>query len=215
MRKHLAASVILILAFSLSASADSLTPVVPANPGQTVTYHIDFAGTFWNGEKQAFQRDITLTRNDGDKVAVEFDGQQNSIASGSVQTDGSIAFSDLAKLSAINSAAVILHNVPTSFKQGDSWQMTVPIFSGASIIAVPMKVTVAKIVGSQTELQATGTKTAMATYSGFTTPIDLSVQAAILLANGAFSQSQFALQEVVRAGPQEQTLKWGWKLSAK
>ncbi|HEY0384221.1 MAG TPA: hypothetical protein VGC72_18685 [Candidatus Elarobacter sp.] len=191
----------------------SLLPTV----GSTAKFHIAFDGHFWNGQKRAFQHDVALARTGSDALTSTVTGPDLAApeaGAGTVAANGRLTAADgRNRFASFNAVAAMIAGAPAAPKAGDSWTSRMPVDTNdVQWVEIPVTVKVASADGDRIVLQVTGTASDTMTYSGFTMPIDVNVRGAASFANRVFSRADFAVEEVVHAGPQTQSLGWQWSL---
>jgi hypothetical protein len=187
--------------------------------GSALSYHIVFDGSFWNGAKTAFARDVQLTALGGGAVRVVSTGPAHDdgvTAQGTLRKSGEIDVTGASdRVRSFNTVVQVLSAAPPSIERGTSWSASVPMQFNDTDATVDFPVTV-KAVSDDANgliLQGTGTQTISTTYGGYPVPIDVDVQFAMRLTKNGFDRCDFAATELVHAGPQTQTLSWKWAMT--
>ena len=191
-----------------------------AAPDAVAAYHLHFDGSFWNGQVKKYEHDITLTSTAGTGVRavvakqetsqrVEFTAKRNA--------DGTLDSSNPGEqLGAYNTAARLVSAASASPGAGAQWdaKIPVPLIDGSNV-DVPVHAKVVSADGDRVVVQATGTHAASVTYNGFTVPLEFTITLASSFAGGKFQRLDYAVDEVVHAGPQTQTMHWTASLEAR
>jgi hypothetical protein len=92
-----------------------------------------------------------------------------------------------------------------------------PIHTGqhaTDITQVPVSATITKVDGDSVTIAASGTKSAMVTYGGYTNMVDLTIQVAAQFSGGSLQRADYKATDDVHAGPLSQELHWTWSLAA-
>jgi hypothetical protein len=187
--------------------------------GSALSYHVVFDGSFWNGAKTAFARDVQLTALGGGQVRVVSTGpahDDGSTAQGTLRKNGEIDAAGASdRVRSFNTVVQVLSTAPAAIVLGTSWSASVPMQFNDTDATADFPVTV-KVVADDAGgliLQGTGAQTVQTTYGGYPVPIDVDVRFAMRLTKNGFDRCDFAASEVVHAGPQTQTLSWKWAMA--
>jgi hypothetical protein len=189
----------------------------PQDRGAAVTYHIAFDGHFWNGEKRAFENDISFVRS-GDRTldaTVTSAGAPSRSFAATLADGGTLVAPDGADhVIGFNTIAALVAHAPADLHPGARWNAEIATPSGASgSVLVPFDVRVASVDGTRTVVEATAGFATSSTYSGFDVPLDYDIRVSAAFDAGRFSRADYAASEVIHAGPQTQTMTWTWSLA--
>lgn len=209
-------------AASLAATGIALASPAPSllrpETGSAIGYHVVFDGSFWNGAKTAFARDVRLTVIDGGAVRVVSAGPAKddaATAQGTLRKNGEIDVHGASdRVRSYNTIVQILRTAPASIEPGSTWSATVPMQFSDTDVTTDFPIVVKAVADpSGLVLQGTGAQTVSTTYGGYSVPIDVDVRLALRLTKNGFDRCDFAASEVVHAGPQTQTLSWKWAMT--
>ncbi|HYW53405.1 MAG TPA: hypothetical protein VFF00_07155 [Candidatus Elarobacter sp.] len=207
------------LAATGAALAAPAPPLLHAETGSALAYHVVFDGSFWNGAKTAFARDVRLTVLGGGAIGVVSAGPAKDDAAnaqGTLRKNGEIDVRGASdRVRSYNTIVQILRTAPASIEPGSTWTASVPMQFNDTDATADFPVTVKAVSDpSGLVLQGTGAQTITTTYGGYSVPIDVDVRLALRLTPNGFDRCDFAASEVVHAGPQTQTLSWKWAMTA-
>ena len=209
------------LAMPASASSSPLS-IGPKLVDASVTYHVDFDGHFWNGEKRAFSDDVRFERKAGDTIRGTMlphtaDAKPGETFSGRLADDGSIVDTTGGEhVIGFNSVAALAANAPADLHVGSAWKTQIATPTGpSSSVPIPFDVSVVSLSGGRAVLQALAVYTAKTSYGGYDVPLDFTIKIAAAFQDGAFARADYAASEVIHAGPQTQTLGWTWSLQSR
>jgi hypothetical protein len=211
----LAASV----AMTIGAFADSPHALLARAPGSTVSYNVQFDGSFWNGQRITFDRTATVSIAQDGAVAFVSTGKgpnDNATLAGALQSDGTISAKDTSgRLDTYNTVAGILQGAPATLQAGAVWNGQIPIETGdaGQVSYLPVQLKVVSSDNGTSIVQGTGSQSLTASYSGYTIPVDVTAKFALRLTPTGFDRCDFAATEVVHAGPQTQTMQWSWHMT--
>jgi hypothetical protein len=213
---------ILSAALALPASAASPLSIGPKLVDTSVTYHVDFDGHFWNGEKRAFSDDVTFERKAGDTIRGTMvphtaGAKPGETFSGRLADDGRIVDTTGGEhVIGFNSVAALAANAPADLHVGSAWKTQIATPTGpSSSVPIPFDVSVVSLGGGRAVLQALAVYTTKTSYGGYDVPLDFTIKIAASFQDGAFARADYAASEVVHAGPQTQTLGWTWSLHSR
>jgi hypothetical protein len=204
----------------VTSAANALASPIAIAPGAQASYHTVFDGTFWNGQRLAFTRDLLVSAAADGSVAVRTTGTAAGDAAtttGTLKPDGTIvAAHDGDRVDGYNTLVAVLAKAPAQIHPGDSWTATVPVrYSPTQSFDLPLKVVARAADASATGIvvQADGAQSVNTVYGQFTVPVDVSVTMHVRFIGARFVDSDFAANEVVHAGPQTQTISWRWAMA--
>jgi hypothetical protein len=201
------------------ALADTSSALLANNPGSSFSYHVDFDGSFWNGQKVGFSRQSTITVGANNAVHVASTGKLPSDAAqldGTLGNDGAITAANAGnRVESYNIVAGLLKNAPAALAAGATWSATVPIQTGATgqVSYLPVSINVVSSDANGTILQGTGTQSVTTSFGGYSVPIDMNARFAIRITKAGFDRCDFAATELVHAGPQTQNMQWKWSMT--
>ncbi len=209
------------LAFALASPAGAAQPqqLLQPTPGATTAYHFDLDGTFWNGARTDVSRNVTITVGDAGAVRIVSTGRthdDDKSGAGTLAKDGTIAAPGIGdRVRSFNTVVALLRAVPAALAPGTAWTGSVPMqySDGDATFDLPVKVTVASADASGVVFQGTGAQSISTTFGGYTVPIDVDVRFAVRLSGDRFARCDFAVNELVHAGPQTQTMHWTWAMT--
>lgn len=208
-----------LLATAAGSVADSPHALLSEAPGTSLSYDLQFDGSFWDGQRIVFDRTATITVGQSDAVRIVTSGKQasdNASAAGKIGTDGTISSSEAGnRINSFNTVAGLLANAPISLQPGAAWNSQVPIETGdqGQVGYLPVQLNVVSTDGDAAIIQGTGSQTLTASYAGFTVPIDITARFALRVAPSGFNRCDFVASELVNAGPQTQTMHWSWHMT--
>jgi hypothetical protein len=215
----LAALAALPLLAAGSAAASPAPLLLHPETGSALSYHVVFDGSFWNGSKTAFARDVKLTVLGGGAVRVVSTGPANddgASVQGTLRKNGSIDAAGASdRVRSFNTVVQVLSTAPGTLARGTAWTASVPMQFNQTDTTTDFPVAM-KVVADDANgliLQGTGSQTITTTYAGYSVPIDVEVQLAMRLTSNGFDRCDFAASEVIHAGPQTQTLSWKWAMT--
>ncbi|HTD36753.1 MAG TPA: hypothetical protein VK669_04500 [Candidatus Limnocylindrales bacterium] len=209
----------LALLLASPAAAAQPQPLLQPAPGATASYHFDLNGAFWNGARADVSRNVTITVGDAGAVRIVSTGRthdDDKSGNGTLAKDGTIAAPGIGdRVRSFNTVVALLRAVPASLKPGTAFDAAIPMAysDGDATFDLPVRLTVASSDATGTVLQGTGAQSLTGNYSGYSVPIDVSVRFAVKLDGARFARCDFAVDEVVHAGPQTQTMHWTWAMT--
>jgi hypothetical protein len=222
MNKHaLRGSVLAGLALVLAAPAGAAPPqpLLQPTPGANTAYHFDLDGTFWNGARTDVSRNVTITVADAGAVRIVSTGRthdDDKSGPGTLAKDGTIAAPGIGdRVRSFNTVVALLRTMPATLAPGTTWTATVPMqySDGDATFDLPVRLTVASADGGNVVFQGTGAQSLTTTFGGYSVPIDVDVRFAVRLTGDRFARCDFAVNELVHAGPQTQTMHWTWAMT--
>lgn len=209
----------LAIALASPASAAQPQPLLQPTPGASTTYHFDLAGTFWNGARTDVSRNVTITVGDAGAVRIASTGRthdDDKSGTGTLAKDGTIAAPGVGdRVRSFNTVTALLRAIPaTPLAVGATWTAAVPMqySDGDASFDLPVRLTVASVDAGGAVIQGTGAQSLTTTFGGYSVPIDVDVRFAIRVSADRFARCDFAVNELVHAGPQTQTMHWTWAM---
>lgn len=170
-----------------SAAASPAPLLLHPETGSALSYHVVFDGSFWNGSKTAFARDVKLTVLDGGAVRVVSTGpakDDGATTQGTLRKNGSIDAAGASdRVRSFNTVAQVLSTAPAALERGTAWTASVPMQFNQTDTTTDFPIAV-KVVSDDANgliLQGTGSQTVTTTYAGYSVPIDVEVQLAMRL----------------------------------
>ncbi len=203
-----------LLATAAGSVAGAPHILLPSSPGVSISYDLQFDGSFWNGQRVVFDRTATITVGNARSVRIVTAGKSstdNASAAGKLAADGTIDSGDAGnRIDSFNTVAGLLASAPPLLQPGATWNGQVPIETGDSgqIGYLPVQLKIVSAGSGGAVIQGTGSQTLTASYAGYTVPIDVTAQFALRVAPAGFDRCDFAASELVNAGPQTQTMRW-------
>jgi hypothetical protein len=205
-----------VLLAAAAASAASV-PFGPQSAGDSAAYSVSFRGQFWQGDSNAYDGVLTVTREDQAHFDAAWAGPETAIASGGTNGLGGIdTASAIEWLDPYNVIAQLLYPVQGDLKLGITWPAQVPVHvNPGELVQVPVTSTVlATERGHDLTVNFSGQRSGMYSYSGFIVPIDVALKGSMAVVDGHITQCEYSVQEAVHlGGSQAQNISWDWTLT--
>ena len=199
--------------------ADAPHGLLSAAPGSSMSYRLEFDGSFWDGQRIAFSRLATVSVGEKKAVHLVSSGKlpsDDSAIDGTLTAQGTIDAKHAGnRIGSFNVVASLLNNAPATLRAGVTWNAQVPVETGANgeVGYLPVTLKVVSDDDGTPIVNGTGSQTLTASYSGYTMPIDVTARFALRLTASGFDRCDFAGTELVKAGPQTQTMHWSWNMA--